>query len=158
MGNPGLKKATAAANNSERQKAVARRNIKRAQEENTTHGLSKHPLYRTWRGMLWRCSDKVKGTNRRVYFDRGIRVCERWLGQDGLKNFISDMGEKPDQRSSLDRINPDGNYEPGNCRWATFRQQIQNRGRIYGPLPRPAVVLRWQRGGPSFRQTRPAAC
>lgn len=86
------------------------------------HGLSKTPTYVAWSGMMHRCANPA---NPRFshYGGRGIRVCERW---HDFMNFLEDMGPKP-PGLSIDRINNDGNYEPGNCRWATAQQQSANR-------------------------------
>lgn len=88
----------------------------------TKHGLSKHPLYQTWKGMKDRCS-KTTSVSYPGYGGRGISVCERW---QSLHHFVSDMGERPSPDHSLDRINNDGNYEPGNVRWAIKKEQGQN--------------------------------
>lgn len=69
---------------------------------------------------------KYRCAKRAGYADRGITVCERWLGKDGFANFLSDMGERP-AGMTLDRVNNDGNYEPSNCRWATSSQQQRNK-------------------------------
>jgi hypothetical protein len=92
----------------------------------TTHGLSRHPLYGTWKKMHRRCENpRVKDYPN--YGGRGIRVCGEWREVAGFVAWIeANLGPRPDGMS-LDRIHPDGDYEPGNVRWATSAVQVANR-------------------------------
>ena len=82
--------------------------------------------YNSWMSAKRRCTDQ-KYHKYSDYGGRGIRMCERWL--HNFENFLADMSERPPRRT-LDRFpNPNGNYEPGNCRWATAKEQRDNRGR-----------------------------
>lgn len=91
-------------------------------ERNKSHGMSKTKTYRIWQAMLNRCRNPRMAMYPR-YGGRGIRVCDRWAS---FENFFSDMGECP-VRMSIDRIDNDANYEPGNCRWADRRTQNRNK-------------------------------
>lgn len=84
--------------------------------------------YNTWQRMKGRCRYPHHNRNFKNYGGRGIKVCERW---QKFENFLADMGERPPGRT-LDRINVDGNYEPGNCRWATPTDQAANSRRWRG--------------------------
>lgn len=74
--------------------------------------------------MVARCTNNRRKEWPR-YGGRGVRVCERWLESFGA--FLADVGLRPSTKHSLDRIDNDGNYEPGNCRWATATAQHRNR-------------------------------
>ena len=91
----------------------------------TTHGYRgrRDPLYNVWNGMRQRCHNPNQPHYPR-YGGRGISVCDRWLK---FENFLADMGEPPGPGYSLDRIDNDGNYEPGNVRWATKAEQRANQ-------------------------------
>lgn len=98
----------------------------RREGRNPRHGMSKSRTYYSWASMMSRCyNEKVKDFKN--WGGRGIRVDERWHLFD---NFYADMGEKPDGLS-LDRIDNEKGYGPGNCRWATRLMQQQNRRKTY---------------------------
>lgn len=91
-------------------------------EKLLTHGMSRERIYRIWQGMHKRCSDKSKGKERRNYYEKGIRVCERW---SDFENFLADMGI-PLPRQSIDRKDGSKGYEKENCRWADSKTQANN--------------------------------
>ena len=87
---------------------------------NHTHGGTGTTEHDIWRCMLQRCGSP----RHKDYAGRGISVCDRW--QD-FANFRDDMGPRPSADHSIERVENDGNYEPGNCRWATAKQQGRNK-------------------------------
>lgn len=92
----------------------------------TTHGKRSSSEYRVWLGMKQRCLNP-KNPSYSYYGGRGIRVCDSWVGS--FEMFLSDMGPRPSLAYSIDRRNNDGNYEPGNCIWATHTEQMNNTRR-----------------------------
>lgn len=94
----------------------------RASETHRKHGGSRSPEYRSWKSMIERCTSEAHPAYHR-YGGRGITVCEAWRK---FENFLVDMGERP-EGTTLDRIDNDRGYEPGNCRWSTAKDQALNR-------------------------------
>lgn len=96
--------------------------LKKINDQNKTHGMTRTKTHTAWANMLQRC-ENPNATQYADYGGRGIKVCKRWKN---FKNFYRDMGEAP-KYLTLDRINNDRDYKPSNCRWATYFQQANNR-------------------------------
>lgn len=113
--------------------------------------------YKSWEAMRERClSETHKHYN--SYGGRGIKICDRWSGAHGFANFLKDMGKRP-PKTSLDRIDVDGDYCPENCRWATQRTQCcnkRNNAKVPGVTPQyhgSTWVARYRAGGKKLNKT-----
>jgi hypothetical protein len=105
---------------------------------------AKSPEYYSWYAMNQRCANK-HNAEWKNYGGRGIKVCDRWLGEDGFVHFLKDLGPRP-EGTTLDRIDPNGNYEPSNCRYATPSVQSHNRRKRDGKSTRFRGVSKNSRG------------
>lgn len=95
-----------------------------ARKQHTKHGMHNTPIYKVWVNMIQRCTNSnIPRYN--DYGGRGIQVCDRW--RNSFEDFLADVGEPPEPKMQLDRINNDGNYEPANCRWVTPKANAGNR-------------------------------
>lgn len=119
-------------------------------ERSTKHGHCAggnfSPTWWSWSGMVARCTDP---TNDRYveYGGAGIKVCDRWLGEDGFVNFLADMGERPDGTTIDRHPNRKGNYEPANCRWGTDEEQANNKSNntLLTHKGRTQTIAQWAR-------------
>ena len=100
------------------------RNTKHGQSGNQDRTEKASPEYVSWSAMRYRCLNP-KSKDFKDYGGKGVKVCDRWLGKEGLQNFISDLGERP-EGTTLGRKNDVGNYEPGNVSWMTRAEQVAN--------------------------------
>lgn len=91
---------------------------------NLTHGMSKTLEYRTWQSIIQRCYNP-KADREKRYFYRGIEVCDRWL--ESFDAFIFDMGFRPDDKTSIERLDNGGDYSPENCIWGDADIQNNNK-------------------------------
>lgn len=126
--------------------------IRKAPEARKPRRASRTPgykaTYHSWYAMLRRCSNPADPAWRN-YGGRGITACDRWLAS--FQNFLADMGEKP-PGMSLDRIDNEAGYSPGNCRWATPRQQARNTRSFRMTSERVREIIRLDEAGVSITE------
>lgn len=88
------------------------------------HSMSRTTEYNIWTGIKQRCTNS-KHSYFKYYGGKGIKICDRWL--NSFQNFYNDMGPRPSEGHSIDRIKTSGDYEPSNCKWSTWDEQHRNK-------------------------------
>lgn len=118
----------------------------------TTHGKWGTPEYRAWAKLIARCENPQDNRYAR-YGGRGIRVCHAW--RQSFAVFLKDVGPRPTAQHSIDRIDNDGHYEPGNCRWATRKEQRRNnsQARFITAFGERKTLDEWASDGACSKQT-----
>lgn len=116
--------------------------LERTAAQNVTHGMSDAPEFEVWMGIKRRCLNPNEKCFHN-YGGRGIKVCERWLLS--FEDFYLDMGSRPSPKHTIERVDTDGNYEPLNCKWATQKEQANNRrnNRRLSALGKNLTVSQW---------------
>jgi hypothetical protein len=89
----------------------------------------KHILKSVYRNIRNRCYN-TKNLNYLKYGNKGIKICDRWLGDQGFENFVNDMGARPEGPMQIDRIDGTKDYSPDNCRWVNVQQNLMNRSKF----------------------------
>lgn len=119
---------------------------------NFKHGKSFSPEYGVWSGMVTRCTN-ANDKSYVGYGDRGIKICARWL--QSFEAFYRDVGPRPSPKHSIERRDNDGDYEPGNCYWATILEQSNNRrdNRRIAYCGRVLTIAQWARALEVSRST-----
>lgn len=113
------------------------------------HGMHGTKVYGTWHHMIERC-ENPKNISFPKYGAKGISVCGRW--RDSFTDFLDDMGEPPTNQRQIDRIDSSGNYEPGNCRWATPTENLRNRRSVKLTMDKAREIRRMKSEGKSTRE------
>ena len=117
-----------------RSKSCRKCSAKVVGEDKTTHGMSNTKVYRTWQSMKTRCYNENNEKTYKYHGALGVKVADEWIND--FEAFYAEIGEPPTKYHTIDRINPNGDYAPGNVRWATQSEQMRNTRARAGVRPR----------------------